>query len=50
MSGVFIQVTLPDGTEIIGAGRLDVTNVPSWWIPDTGRSRDPAALCAYFFD
>lgn len=49
VAGTVIRVKLPDGTEIVGAGRIDVTNVPSWWIPDTGRSPDLAALCAYFF-
>jgi hypothetical protein len=48
--GVLIRVKLPDGTEIVGVGRADVTNVPTWWNPDTGRAPDLAALCAYFFD
>lgn len=50
-SGRIFSVTLPDGTTLAVAGRVDVTDKPlPWWAVDTGHNPDWGAFCAYFFD
>ncbi len=48
--GTIFSATLPDGTRLFAAGRVDVTDKPMpWWTVDTGHNMDFDALCGYFF-
>lgn len=49
--GTIFSATLPDGTRLLSAGRVDVTDKPMpWWTVDTGHNADWSAFCRYFFD